>query len=583
MKTTFRFRAAPALLLALAVCLGLSGCSFWEEPGEQAAETAQAAEPVQKSAAVASLQNKLMEDRRIYADDKADSVVTFYLTITEDNLTGDPALTWNELNGIRNAQENTDEKKVNVLIQEGNETGPASGMLGYGETRPNGELSLRGKSTLQGAQKSYKIKLFDEAGVWRDQTTINLLKHIYDFSRVRNTLSMDYFKLIPNMTSYRTQFVHLYVKDMTSGETNPVFVDYGLYEQIEQPNKRYLRARGLDPNGQLYKAENFEFFRYADKLISADDADYDQAAFESVLEIKGSKDHEKLLRMLDDVNNLSLNFDEVFDRHFDRDNYLTWMASNILMDNIDTISQNFLLYSPLNSNTWFFLPWDYDGGWGYNEFAHADELDQARAPWMRGIQNYWGTVLANRFFKNPDNVQQLIDKVKELQTIIHPERTAAFLDTYRDVVYPYISRQPDMLYLPGNVKDYDAELERIAGLPEKNAEQFIANLQKPMPFFMGDVEQDGSNAVFRWDASYDLQGDDLIYRFRIAKDPTFAKPLVDRDGLTVTSLTIENLEMGRYFWQVTATDAEGNSMPAFDIYEGTDDIKHYGVREFYID
>lgn len=55
------------------------------------------------------------------------------------------------------------------------------------------------------------------------------------------------------MTSLRTQFVHLYVKDLSAGGSSSSYEDYGLYTHVEQPNKQFLRSHMLDPNGQLYK------------------------------------------------------------------------------------------------------------------------------------------------------------------------------------------------------------------------------------------------------------------------------------------------------------------------------------------
>ncbi|MWC30044.1 CotH kinase family protein [Paenibacillus sp. MMS18-CY102] len=561
----------------------LAGCSASDEAGESDGSPSGV---VSKGDLTLSYGvDKLTENRHIYDNDKVDSVTSFYVTITDDNLTSEHPLTWSKLNSIQYPVDNTDDKKVNVLVQEGDESGIISsvGKLGYGEDHANAEISLRGKSSLNSNQKSYKIKLFDDAGVWRNQTSINLLKHEFDFTRVRNRLSFDYFKMIPNMTSYHMQFVHLYVKDLTSGAKAPAFTDYGLYEQIEQPNKRFLRSHGLDPNGQLYKAENFEFYRYPEKLKKADDPAYNKDLFETVISVEGNNDHEKLLQMLDEMNNLSLDFDEVFDRHFDRDNYLTWMASNILMDNIDTITQNFLLYSPQNGNKFYFIPWDYDGGWGFNEFDHTGKPGEARAPWMRGISNYWETTLASRFFKNPDNVKQLEDKVDELRKIITPAQTKSFLDSYRSTVYPYVSKQPDLTYLPGKLSQYDQELDRIAGLSEVNAELFKKQLQLPMPFFMGEVAHQGSTFTFHWDASYDLQGDDLTYHFMVAKEPAFAHPIEERKNEKSSTVLLEGLGKGRYFWKVVAQDSQGNVMPSFDIYEDTEGMKNYGVREFYVD
>ena len=65
------------------------------------------------------------------------------------------------------------------------------------------------------------------------------------------------------------------------------------------------------------------------------------------------------------MNNEAMPINDVIAKHFDRKNYVTWLAMNMVLDNRDTNSQNFLLYSPRNSATWTFVPWDYDAAWGF--------------------------------------------------------------------------------------------------------------------------------------------------------------------------------------------------------------------------
>lgn len=565
-----------ALCLGLVVSSVLSSCS-----GSTSNEAGQV-QPVTQDSKLelaASYSNKLVEDRSVYNNDQPDSVVNFYLTIPEHNLTSEHPLSWIEFNSINRPDLNTEENALEVLLQEGTGEGPASGMFGYGSTRGNGVINIRGKSTIRANQKSYKIKLYDEAGLWREQKTINLVKHAYDSTRMRNKLSFDLFKSIPNFTSLRTQFVHLYVKDMTS-EGNAQFVDYGLYTQIEQPNKAFLRSHGLDPNAHLYKAVNFEFREYPDHLKMVDAPDYDETKFNMILESKGSNDHKKLLDMLADINNYNLDIDETFDKHFDRDNFLTWMAVNVLMDNFDTINQNFYLYSPLNSDKWFFLPWDYDGAWGDTEFD--EDSAKRRAPWQRGIANYWGNTLQSRFFKKPENVLQLLNKIEELKVIINTEHTAKLVETYKPVVYPFVSREPDLMNLPSPFYRYLPELEKMKQLPVVSERKFKETLENPMPFFMGEVEFEGGIAKFQWGVSFDLQGDDVKYHVQVAKGPSFSNPLYDKD-VDGVSLEIKGLSKGKYFWKVIAEDSKGNQVPSFDTYIDIDSNYHFGVREFYVD
>ena len=143
----------------------------------------------------------------------------------------------------------------------------------------------------------------------------------------------------------RTQFVHLYVKDLTDSASG-VFEDYGLYTQVEQLNKTALKAHGVDPNGQLYKINSFEFYRYEDVIRLTTDPAYDQTAFEKHLEIKGNSDHSKLIKMLDVLNDESSSMDdELFVTYFDKENIAYWMAFQLLTGNTDTQNRNVYLYS----------------------------------------------------------------------------------------------------------------------------------------------------------------------------------------------------------------------------------------------
>ncbi|RAP74290.1 spore coat protein CotH [Paenibacillus montanisoli] len=550
----------------------LSGCTAADRTNDQPAAS--------KIELAAAFSAKLVEDRSVYQQDSPTDVVDLYITVSAMNKTAEHPMTWSKLNSIMTKEENTDEKTMEIIIQEGDEQSPKSGMFGFGSTHPNAQISLRGNSSIaaRADQKSYKVKLFDKAGLWRSQSTINLVKHAYDFTRMRNKISFDIFKRLPDFTSLRTQYVRLHVKDLTGNV--PGFQDYGLYEQIEQPNKAFLRSHGLDPNGQLYKAANFEFL-LGEALKMKDDPAYDQSKFERILEIKGSDDHSKLLKMLRDLNDLSLDIDDVVDRYFDRDNFLTWLGTNILLDNVDTNSQNFMLYSPLNSEKWFFLPWDYDGALGYYDYKGIPT--ESRASWHRGIHNYWGVKLENRFFKKPANVQQLLDKIKELKTYINPDELGKLIGTYKPIVNEFVSRTPDLSSLRYPYSEWNGEVERIKQLPVLNEQKFMAALENPMPFYLDEPRAEGGKRRFDWEISYDLQGDEIGYKFQIAKEPSFARPIFKSEKLTANSVTIDELPPGHYYFKVEARDAKGNATPAFDTFSHVDDNDYFGVREFYVE
>jgi spore coat protein H len=472
------------------------------------------------------------------------------------------------------------EPVVEVLFQEGSLDGPETGYFGYGLNSANGTMEIRGATSRFAAQKSFKIRLNREMNAWNGLWTINLNKHPFDLTRIRNKLSFDYLEIIPHITSLRTQFINLWIKDLSADPRSEDFIDYGLFTMVEQPNNLFLKTRGLDTEGHLYKSEFFEFHRYPEYLKSRDDPNFDELQFRQILDIRGNEDHSKLLAMLDDVNNYDLDINKVIARHFNRENYLTWLAVNILFENIDTRTQNFFLYSPKNVNTWYFLPWDYDGTWDFYNQVDRDRGIR-RASWEHGVSNYWGVVLHRRFFKDPDNVKELIDKMEQLLEIITYEQTNSFLSIYHPVVSQFVKRPPDSEHLSD--ENFETEFWRIADDPNRNFTEFFESKENPMPIFLGVPYEREGKIVFRWDESFDLQNDDIMYNFQISNSPEFKNIITEHTNLVETEIAIDPLPAGEYFWRVSIQDSQGNKQVAFDKFEGHDGTIYFGIRNFTIE
>ncbi|NCC07744.1 MAG: spore coat protein CotH [Clostridia bacterium] len=335
-------------------------------------------------------QSEIITDKKLlYKNDDSNlAVKTLYLTVRRGNDGENTNHSWGEINSYSvfdYERMGVDRYKVEAILQEGDENGPLAGGFGYGLTTPNATVQIRGQTSSKYAQKNYKIEIKKDAGSLAGQTTIALNRHMLDSLRLRNKLCFDLMAQIPQMLSLQTQFVHLYVKDETRDEAD-AFTDYGFYTQVEQPNKTALAAHGMDTNGQLYKINYFEFFRYADVIKLKSEESYDKKAFEELLEIKGNDDHTKLIDMLDDVNNYSMPIEDVCGKYFDMDNMLTWMAFHILMGNIDTQSRNVYIYSPLNSEKWYFWSWDNDGA--LEQTTRLVRGNSTARGWEYGISNY---------------------------------------------------------------------------------------------------------------------------------------------------------------------------------------------------
>ncbi len=526
--------------------------------------------------------NKPIKDNMSLYDNDSLDVEVMYLTVQKGNESDGTNHTWEEINSnsaYYYEEMNVDRYKVDAILQVGDENGPVMGEFGYESLVPNATVAIRGQTSTRREQKNYKIKIKDGKGSYKEQTTINLNKHVGDSLRFRNKLCYDLMKNLPEMMSARTQFVHLYVKDLTEN-ADAEFVDYGLYTQVEQINKNYLKLHGLDSEGHLYKINYFEFYQYEDVIKLSSDAEYDEKKFEEYLEIKGNKDHRKLIEMLADVNDYTKSIEEVFSKWFDEDNVFSWLAFHILVGNKDTQSRNVFIYSPLNIDKWYFISWDNDVAFNKLE-NELNEWEDGNG-WETGISNYWGNILFKRILKSPEHLSKLDAKIEEYKKIITEDKINEMASEYNAVVEPYIKRLPDIEYLPLTLSDRQYILNNFAKEVENNYQEYKLSLEKPQPFYISTPEITANGISFSWEMAYDFDEEDVTYSVEVSDDYSFTNLIYEADDLYALNVDVNTqLEPGQYFIRVIAKNESGYEQYAFDRYIGLKG-NVYGVKCFYI-
>lgn len=439
----------------------------------------------------------------------------------------------------------------------------------------NAKLRMRGSSSRLGAQKSYRVKLNSGTALWRGETTLQLNKHPWDLARVRNKLAFELFSDIPHINSLRTQFVHMTFDDDADPATPDV--DYGLYTHVEKMGAEYLAKRGWSTAFNMYKAEDFTFRADSRLALKADGTPLNKADFERVLSIDNGSNHGTLLQMIADIDNDGNDFNTQFAKYFNRNNYLTWLAANILMGNHDTRTQNFALLQyttpEIADPRFYLLPWDYDGAFGFERQPDQAAAGTLYADWQLGISNYWGIPLHQRFLQQPGNLAAVEMAVEELRSLyLGSAKIQAKIDSYKPLVEYLITHDPDLANLPTVAQGVEArraewsgEFQRLANSIEDNYNNFQQRLEKPMPFWQAANPVAGK-LLLTWDASVDLQGDAVTYEVSIASQPDFASPSILRHalGVTATSLEVEPLPNGTYYMKVVASDSKGNTQQAYD-------------------
>ncbi len=581
-----KFIISRRKVLGLGVALaGLcAGCAVLPTGGnstESTAASAETSQSIEKAPATDINSVHLRDNAELYNVYDDSGIVTMYLTVSRGNDSENTNHSWAEINhysaydyeamGVPRYQ-------VAALLQIGDENGPVAGEVGYADSVPNATVQIRGQSSSKGAQKNYKIKLKKNKGSWRGQRTIALNKHMSEGLRFRNKMAYDLIKGIDQMMGLRTQFVHLYVKDLTDN-VNGVFEDYGLYTQVEQLNKTALKAHSLNPEAQLYKVNFFEFYRYEDSIKLTSDPTYDQSMFEYYLEIKGDSDHTKLIQMLEDLNDDSQSMELILEKYFDVENIAYWMAFQILTGNTDTQSRNMYLYSPQNSDTWYILDWDNDG----MLFRTENNVKQRNMDvgWEYGISNYWGNVLFRRCLQTEGYRNALTTAIEDLHQYMNADRIHEMVAHYRTITEQFIWNVPDALYLPVTKAQYDTIAAALPDEIEENYQQYPDGYNYPMPFYISTPVAENGVLKFSWDASYSFDAADIYYIVDVARDYKFSNRIFRQENIILPEAQMSLPAAGQYFIRVRAINTVGYIQPAFDYYR-TELGKVYGVKCFYV-
>jgi spore coat protein H len=467
---------------------------------------------------------------------------------------------------------------VDVLVQQGDQNGILTTGFGSSQIIPQGRLRQRGASARLVALKSYKINFYDGIEPWRGQETLNLNKHYKDETRIKQKFVYDMVPLVGNMVGARTTFVHLMIKDTTSGSME--YEDYGLYTHVEQPNKDFLRAHGLDDNGHLYNATNLEYQISDNFLEEYDGSEVSISELETMVEVEvGNDDHSKLLEMLAAVNDYDLDFDDVLSQYFNEDNLYTWLAFNILINNVDSTSQNFMLYNASNSTTWYILPWDNDKTFYTDHFLDEDR-DNVR---HYGLARFWNMVVFQRLVSNPESLEKLNTKIEEINLVFQRQETENLLEAYASIAVNQLSTLPDLASLNGEITELYDKIVNLNDLVVLNKDRYYQGLESPMPFFLGDPTITDEDINLNWSYAEDLQGDTVKYLIEISNDNDFSNIILEKDVGINTNISIEKLIPGVYYFRVTAYDPDNNTQISFDRYLDENKSTIYGMKSFVVE
>jgi spore coat protein H len=516
-----------------------------------------------------------------------DEIVTMYMTVSRGSSDELTHLSWDEVNSVPLSYYSENGMDVQygseAIIQVGDENGINQKSFGFGINIPNAVVTLRGENASKKPQKSYRIKFKTFADSWNDQNILYLNKYIEDGVRYRTALAQHIAGELAGLKALDTTFVHLYVLDKTiEGQT--AFVDYGLYTQTERPDTDWIQRVGLDVNGEIYKAENFDFTRHAEAIKMSDDPNFNLDAFETYIENKGdTDDNTDLIAMLQAVNAPDADIKTVLTEYFDEENYYSFLALQILLGNSPEATRDYLLYSPSDSSKFFFFMWDADHILYNAEEAILNrkyEIRRESIELSTGVLPFYKNKLHKMVLTDPECLQKLTARIDELTDPVY-EIIRKQGAVYAEIVKPIAFMQPDVINMPLTEENYDFISSELNNEVIENAKRYKDEIKKPTPFNMTAITA-GDSVKFDWDDAVAVSGETVTYTVNIARNVSGTETVISQEGIGISELTLNILPPGQYFINIKASDKSGNNRELNSYYEDIYDARHKGLLCFYI-
>lgn len=280
-------------------------------------------------------------------------------------------------------------------------------------------LRFRGSSSRFLPKKSFNIRFSSRQDVLFGSNRMNLNAMYTDPSMMRETLSMELFRL-RGRPAPRTRYFDFYLNEIFEG----------LHVHIERIDGDLVAAWGLNPNGTLVRDE---FRDHQDHpliqpygLWSAFGFNIHQVPPESqasflagTFDSRGDPQWGKLAELLAWAHDTppGPQFAAGFAERFHEDTFLDWLAISILIGEIDGFWDDYWLYLDHDDPAarWVVIPWDKDltfGAFTRPDWGTANHyFSYETSPWASGGRS---NALVWKLFDTPALSQRVAERVLDL-------------------------------------------------------------------------------------------------------------------------------------------------------------------------
>lgn len=396
-------------------------------------------------------------------------------------------------------------------------------------------LRIRGDSSRDLPKKSLKIKLAKGSKLKDGAKKINLNGDYVDRTMMHQYLASKTMN-DNGQLCFRSGYAPLYI----NGEY------FGLYLRVENMDNAFLKSRNLSTKNNLYKATK----------------DYSCLIYRSEVDHKWEKktnkkeeSREDLKQLIEELNEVSTeDFENYAKEHFFYDEMVNIIALNMLIVNASTYYHNYYMYHDLKKDKWRMLPWDMD------KTFNPDHIDYnyQKTSWAEGASSgIHSNTLIEKFLANKNTLQSIRDRIVELKKNFTGEKYSREVEVLKKEIQNYIFM--DKTNKISSKNTWNKNLNNLVYFVKNRPDALLNQIDnKPLTFMVRrEVDLDDNSAVITWDEAIDPNGLSLSYTFYCALNGDFKSDnYIKLEGLNTTTVTLENLVSGKYFFFVSTSNSE---------------------------
>ena len=415
-----------------------------------------------------------------------------------------------------------------------------------GSQKRSAKMRVRGDSSRDYDKKSLKIKITDSLSI-NSKKVFNFNAEYTDLSSLRSFVSSKIFKEL-NYPCFSTSFAKVFINDKF----------HGLFIEVENMDKEFLKNNGLNTKGNLFKATR------------------DGACLNSVEEIEKkwekktnkNNDFTPLAQLISDTKDLPDN--EFYDFVLNNFHYtmlIDFLAINSFIANGSTYYHNYYLYQDFaNNGKWIFLPWDLDKTLSYYNWKPY-KYHRTSSDWE------FDNPFIEKCFLNPKIFQDFIERINYLGKVIDKDFYKPIYNIAKNKLESYLLKDSTNKI---NSKEIwlDAIGRDISFLKNRSNDLVKQIYEMPLPFKVYKTVDEISlpfNLV--WEKAADSL--DVVYEVMLSKDFLFPDSTTYKYRTNKHFLTLQdNIPFNKYYWKVLAIKNENltegfNSKNKFLLKKGT--------------